>query len=111
MSVRNMQRTGVSGALLLVAALGLSLPVISAAEEANQTVQVGDLNLAKKKDQQKLERRTQVAINAVCPARGSAVHGRAATSYAAYRACAQAAENSVQHQLSNGSQVVARVEK
>jgi UrcA family protein len=105
MSVRNVQRTGVSGALLLVTALGLSLPVISAAEEANQKVQVGDLNLAKKKDQQKLERRTLVAINAVCPARGSAVYGRAANSYAAYRECAQAAQDSVHSQLNTGAQV------
>jgi UrcA family protein len=108
MSVRKMQRTGVSGVLLLVAAFGLSLPVISAAEEANEKVQVGDLNLAKKKDQQKLERRTQVAINAVCPARGSAVYGRAAASYAAYRSCAQAAEDSVQRQLNSGARVAAR---
>jgi UrcA family protein len=111
MSVKTLQRSGMSGALLIVAALGLSLPAISVAEEANQKVQVGDLNLANKKDQQKLERRTLAAINAVCPPRGSAAYGRPSASYVAYRACAQAAQDSVQRQLNDGSQVVARTAK
>jgi UrcA family protein len=107
MSVRNLQRAGVSGGLLLVAALGLALPTIGVAEAANQKVLVGDLDLAKKKDQRKLERRTLAAINDVCPSRGSAVYGRAAASYAAYRECAQAVQESVQRQLKDGSHAVA----
>lgn len=105
MGVRNLKRAGVSGGLLLVAAMGLALPAISVAEEANHKVVVGDLNLAKKKDQRKLERRTLAAINDVCPSRGSAVYGRTAASYSAYRECAQAVQESVQRQLNDGAQV------
>jgi UrcA family protein len=108
MSVRKVQRAGLSAAALLVTAMGLTLPAVVAAEEANQKVQVGDLDLAKKKDQHKLESRTLVAINAVCPARGSAAYGRPSASYTAYRACAQAAQASVERQLNDGTQVVAR---
>lgn len=105
MNVRRIQRAGVSGGLLLVMALGVALPTTSIAEEANEKVVVGDLNLAKKKDQLKLERRTLAAINNVCPSRGSAVYGRSAASYAAYRECAQAVQESVQRQLNEGARV------
>lgn len=105
MNVRKLQRAGVSGGLMLVMALGVALPTISVAEEANEKVVVGDLNLAKKKDQRKLESRTLTAINNVCPSRGSAVYGRSAASYTAYRECAQAVQESVQRQLNEGAQV------
>lgn len=100
----------VSAAVLLAAAFGTMVPVASFADEpATSKVQVSDLNLAKAKDQRKLERRTAAAIDEVCPERGSAIGGSPAASRAAYRKCAQTARADVQRQVAV-RQVATRVE-
>lgn len=89
-----------SAAVLLAAAFGMTVPVMGFADDqATAKVQVSDLNLAKAKDQRKLDRRTAAAIDQVCPDRGSAVSGSPAAARAAYRKCAQTARADVQRQV------------
>jgi UrcA family protein len=98
-----------SAAVLLAAAFATMMPMTGFANDtATSKVQVSDLNLAKAKDQRKLERRTAAAIDQVCPERGSAVGGTPAASRAAYRKCAQTARADVQRQLTQ--QVATRTE-
>lgn len=95
-------------ALLLGAALGMSVPAISlAGPPATASVQVSDLNLSTVSGQRKLERRTARAIEEVCPVSGSATSARA-TSSAAHRECAQSVRSSVKEQLDDrGARAVA----
>lgn len=97
-----------AAALLLAAALGVTIPAVSLAnEEAKASVQVSDLNLASKGDQRRLERRTAAAIEQVCPLRGS-VSGPRAITNAARRECVQTVRASVKQQLDErGARAVA----
>ncbi|MET0281705.1 MAG: UrcA family protein [Steroidobacteraceae bacterium] len=86
-----------AAALLLAAAVGVSVPAVTLAAERDQLtarVKVSDLNLGSAEGQRKLERRTSTAIDKVCPTRGSAA-GPRASSRTAYRFCVHVARNSV----------------
>ncbi len=90
-----------AAALLLTAALGMSMPVVSQAQEHRTArVKVSDLNLNSETGQRKLERRTSAAVDQVCPVRGSAA-GPRASSRTAYRECEQAVRNSVKKQVND----------
>jgi UrcA family protein len=96
-------------ALLFVAALGVSVPATSVANDklATVRVQVSDLNLSTADGQRNLERRTANAIEQVCPLRGSATGSRS-TTQAAHRECAQSVRLSVKEQLGDhGARAVA----
>ncbi len=99
-SMKNFWRAPVA-ALLVTAALGLSVPAASFAADRDvltARVKVSDLNLSTAKGQRQLERRTSSAVEKVCPARGSAA-GPRASSRTAYRACEQEVRNSVKQQV------------
>jgi UrcA family protein len=90
-----------AAALLVTAALGLSVPAASFAADRDvltARVKVSDLNLSTASGQRQLARRTSSAIEQVCPARGSAA-GPRSSSRNAYRACEQEVRNSVKTQV------------
>jgi len=53
-------------AAMLVAALGLAAPVVSAAQVPTEKVRIADLDLGTAKGQQSFERRLRVALDRVC---------------------------------------------
>jgi UrcA family protein len=87
-----------AAALLLGGAIAMTAPAISiaGAPPATAVVQASDLNLATANGQRTLKRRTESAIDKVCPLRGSVV---GSNSGAAHRECAQSVRNSVKQQL------------